>query len=156
MSFSYSQYLIECLILPVGIILFSLLLGCAGVLEFLRSDKFDKGIIIKAGVCLFICIFFLAINAGVLANGGIKLLADRENHTETVCGEIIAIDGMGRFQFPKMKSDYGYGKTNGVCISVGEIKLKAPTCGNLKVGDNVTVTFLPNSKYVLFIEKIED
>ena len=151
MSFSYSQYLIECLVFPILLIMFSLSLGCAGVLSFVHRNRGAAKIVIRGCLCLFVCVFFLGINIGILSNGGIALILDRGHHAETVYGEITNIEGMGRFQFPKMKSEYGYGETNGVFITVEGLKLKAPVHGELKVGDTVMIKYLPNSKYIIAI-----
>ena len=84
------------------------------------------------------------------------MVYERENAAITVSGKIEKITELDENCFPRIKSDYEYSGANGVEFKIGTAICIGAAPGELEVGDNVTVTFLPNSKYVLFIEELGD
>ena len=158
MFFDYSQYVRGCLILPLIISLFFLVVLISCIIQ-LVGIRFDNRIsyvdIAKMVLTVSVCVFFLCMNIGRLLHGGIHLIYEREQDAIEIHGEITNISGPGRFSFPEMKSDYGYGETNGVQFTINGIPCTAIVQGFLKVGDNVTVVYLPQSGYILSISLLE-
>ena len=117
---------------------------------------------------VFICIFGLVfgsftfcMHGGCLINGGIYLIYEKEVDAIEIQGEILGIDELSEFSFPRTLSrEYGYGEATGVQITINDSQCSAPgivvSTLDLKVGDYVKVTYLPKSGYVLSIYKIED
>ena len=154
MLFDYSQYLRGCLVIPLFVSLFFLhfLLSILGrfLTTFVRGTVNLKEIV-SLGIAVLVCAFFLCMNVGRLLHGGVHLFYERVSDAITVQGEISAINDLGRYSFPEMKNEYGYEETNGVQFVIGEVVCTAPTNGVLDVGDYVTVTYLPQSSYILSI-----
>ncbi len=82
------------------------------------------------------------------------MLNEKETDAVEMQGYISDIRGLGRFAFPKLKSDYGYGETNGVEFTINGVQCTAIVKGSLEVGDYVSVVYLPKSGYVLFIAEV--
>lgn len=104
---------------------------------------------------LLVCGFFLCMNVGRLLHGGIHLIYEREADAIELQGEISEIRGLGRFSFPELESEYGYGETNGVQFTIDGIECSAIVQGSLEVGDQVIVVYLPKSGYILSIAESE-
>ena len=98
-----------------------------------------------------VCAFFLCTSVGRLLHGGIHLVYERESNVVEFQGEILEIKELGRCSFPELKSEYGHDEKNGVLFVIDGVECTAVTRGTLEVGDNVTVSYLPQSGYVLSI-----
>ena len=115
------------------------------------QQKLSSRDVINILLAVLVCGFFLCMNVGRLLHGGIHLTYERESNAVELQGEILEIKELGRYSFPKLKTEYGYGETNGVQLVIDGVECTAVTRGILEVGDNVTVTFLPQSGYILSI-----
>ena len=154
MYFEYSQYVGGCLILPLLVSLSALgmLIGAIGhFVTVIRRQKLSFDKILNLALAVLVCGFFLCMNLGRLCYGGIHLLYERETQAITFTGEISEMKELDRYSFPELKNDYGYGETNGVELTIGNVKCAAVTAGQFEVGDEVTITYLPQSGYVLSI-----
>lgn len=156
MYFEYSQYVRSCLILPLFVTVFFLIILFSCISQFFGM-RFHNNIhsidIAKLLLTVLVCTFFLCMNIGRILHGGIHLIYERDSDAIEIQGEISNIEELGRFSFPELKTDYGYGETNGVQFTINGIKCSAALQGNLNVGDNVTVIYLPQSGYILSIVK---
>lgn len=158
MNFEYAQYVRGCLIVPLGIVLFTLCLFIPEILHFI-TDLIKHSINTKSVVTFLIAVlffgFFLCMNLGRVLHGGIHLICEKEEHAVELQGEILEIKPLGKFSFPELKTEYGYEKANGVQFIVNGIACSAPIQGSINVGDYVTIVYLPKSGYVLSINKTE-
>lgn len=159
MFFSYNQYVRGCFTIPVVTILFSGVAFISALLSFARKT-YKKEIsisnIVSNILIVSVIIFFIAMSAGRLSHGGYYLASESESDAVEIRGYIVTIKNLGRFEFPELKSDYGYGEDNGVQLTIGDIQCSAPVCGDFAVGDYVAVVYLPKSGYVLSILLCED
>ena len=154
MQFAYSQYVEGCLILPLLVSLSALTVIILAIWRFvtvINRHKISTGNIINLTLAVLVCGFFLCMNFGRLFCGGIHLIYERESQAIEFTGEISEIKELGRYSFPELSNGYGYSETNGVQLTIGNVKCTAVTRGQLEVGDKVTVTFLPQSGYILMI-----
>lgn len=154
MHFEYTQYVRGCLIIPISVSLFALSMCVSAVSHLITvtiQQKSTSRDIVNFLLTMLVCSFFLCINAGRLLYGGIHLIYERESNAVEVQGEILEIRELGRCSFPKLKTEYRHNETNGVQFLIDGIECAAVTRGTLEVGDNVTVTFLPKSGYILSI-----
>ena len=95
-----------------------------------------------------------SLNIGRLLHGGIYLITEREEDAVEISGTISSIENLSRFSFPELNKEYRSVQPNGAKIMVGDIPCVATSSGDFAVGDYVTVLYLPQSKYVLSIEKV--
>ena len=154
MHFEYTQYVRGCLIIPIFVSLFALSMLISIASHFLTGiiqQKLSSRDVINLMLAVLVCSFFLCMNVGRLLYGGIHLTYERESNAVELQGEILEIKKLGRYSFPEFKTKYGYGETNGVQFVIDGVECTAVTRGTLEVGDNVTVTFLPKSGYILSI-----
>lgn len=154
MHFEYTQYVRGCLIIPIFVSLFALSMLISTASHFVTvmiQQKLSSRDVINLLLAVLVCSFFLCMNVGRLLHGGIHLTYERESNAVELQGEILEIKELGRYSFPELKTEYGYGETNGVQFVIDGVECTAVTRGTLEVGDNVTVTFLPQSGYILSI-----
>lgn len=154
MCFEYSQYVRGCLGIPASVAIFAaimLALESASFIKHFISHNVHLCDVMKYVLLLIGCLFFLCMNVGRLIHGGIYLLKERESDAIVIQGQITEIEGLGRFAFPELKSQYGYGETNGVQVTINGIQCQMPVKGSFEVGDYVVVSYLPQSGYVLSI-----
>ena len=154
MHLEYTQYVRGCLIIPISVSLFALSMLISTASHFVTvmiKQKLSSRDVINLLLAVLVCSFFLCMNVGRLLHGGIHLIYERESNAVELQGEILEIKELGRYSFPELKTEYGYGETNGVQFVIDGVECTAVTRGTLEVGDNVTVTFLPQSGYILSI-----
>lgn len=154
MQFEYAQYVSGCLVLPISVSLFMLPILVFAVLH-LTTGIIHREISSRdvAGFLLavLVCGFFLCMNVGRLLHGGIHLIYERESDAVEFQGNILEINELGRYSFPELESEYGHGDKNGIQILIDGVECTAIARGELAVGDNVTISYLPRSRYVLSI-----
>ena len=159
MVFSYNQYARGCLIVPAVILLSSvvaLISASFSCIKKIIDGNTATSITIRDVLIIVIVSFFMSMSIGRLLNGGYCLVSESESDSVEIRGRIVKIENLGRFEFPELKSDYGYGEDNGVRFTIGDIQCSAPVSGDLEVGDYVAVVYLPKSGYVLSIFPCED
>ncbi len=100
---------------------------------------------------LSVCCFSYYYHGAQLISSGIYLISEKESDAIEIHGTIEEIYGLDDLEFPRLKSEHGRGEPNGVCFVINDIKCKAITRGDFKVGDTVIIQYLPKSKYVLAI-----
>ena len=113
-----------------------------------RKNGFHLLMLIGLGIVV-------AVQIGVLYNGGIYLREEKESDAIEMQGEITSIKGLGQFSFPRMHSDYDEEENTGYKFIINGVQCKFVAKGSLEVGDYVTVKYLPKSGYVLYIAEID-
>jgi len=154
MNFEYTQYVRGCLIIPVFVSLFALPMIVSAVVDLITviiHQKLSSRAVVNFLFSVLVCGFFLCMNAGRLLHGGIHLIYEKESDAVEVQGKILEIKELGRYSFPELETEYESSETNGVQFLIDGVECTAVTRGALEVGDNVTVTFLPKSGYILSI-----
>jgi len=98
-------------------------------------------------------------DAGQLSHGGIYLLWERESDAVGMQGKITEITELSQYSLPRIECDYyedlKYGDPKGYEFTINGIQCIAPVKGSLKVGNYVSVTYLPKSGYILYIDQVE-
>lgn len=159
MVFSYSQYVRGCLIVPAVILLSSVVALISASFSCIKKiiDSNETFLSLMRDILIIIVVsFFMSMSIGRLLNGGYCLASESESDSVEIRGRIVKIENLGRFEFPELKSDYGYGEDNGVRFTIGDIQCTAPVNGNFSIGDYVIVVYLPRSGYVLSISPCEN
>ena len=159
MYFNHAGYVQECLYMPL-FLLMVLLLGIVSLVVWSIAHgkmNFRKKILLLINL-LWISIF-LGIATGQLSHGGIYLLEEKETDAVKMQGYISEIKEFSDFSIPIIECDYyenmKYGDPNGYEFTINGIQCTAPVKGLLKSGDYVSVTYLPKSRYILYIDKVE-
>ena len=119
-----------------------------------RGKTFRKRI--KIWILTLFFIFVMVQYVSVIVSGSYHLLYEREHDAVTVSGQITEIAPTNRF--PTFSADYANSEeitSSGVDITVDGKALKGHNCiyAGYSKGDSVTVTYLPNSGYILKIVK---
>lgn len=156
MYFEYTDYVMGCMVLPICVILFAVAFFIFALIHELAAIKqsgFSYRKLVHIVLALLVCGFFFLLNIGRLFHGGFYLVAERENDAVIMQGAISDINDLNRFSFPELKNVYRDGQPNGAQLVINGITCIAISSGDLEVGDFVTVTYLPRSKYILSIEK---
>ena len=144
---------------------FPLFMGCMLCLLLVYSGKLLKKCIqnrethikrILEAVLPFGMSVVMIIFAGImpLCNGGIYLLIENEEDSETLCGSIESIETVDDPLYGQT-SAYEFVINNTVCTAIYVPTDKSPAETPFKVGDYVEVHYLPRSGYILSIEEIE-
>ena len=160
MYFDYAGYVRECFDIPTK----GLVLNFLGIITLIII-AFRKEIAFYGKRILLIFIFIGAIesicqNVGQLYHGGIYLAEEVASDAVYMQGVIVEIKPLDIYSIPIIECDYynnpKYGDPNGYVFSINGIQCTAPTNGSLQVGDYVEVTYLPKSRYILYIDKTEE
>ncbi len=159
MYFDYEAYKAYCFESPMEFgLFFSVFI--VGQILYCIILAIKKKLVRKDVVSLCIGVLVLGlivcINAGVLLYGGIYLYQEEEADAVEMQGEITDIKGLGQFVFPSVKDGYGHEEKYGYEFTINGIKCMAVRKGSLKVGDYVTVRYLPKSGYILYIAETEE
>ncbi len=155
MNFSYTMYQKGCFIVPMVLVVFALIIVSSVIVSVFKKSsqkKYKKGQIFYVFVLLF-CVYMIVMSVGKLASGGIFIMLDKEKNAVELTGKIDEIKNINEFKIPLFKTGYEYGETSGVEITIGETIIKGPGCisNYVKLGDEVTIVYLPNSGYILNI-----
>ena len=157
MNFDYNLYKTYCYesqIFGVLVFSFGIILAIISLVQALRKNKNLKKAFISGffilGYALIVC-----INIGQLLHGGVYLRDEKETDAIEMQGEISDIIGLSEFSFPVVKGNYLHEEKNGYEFTVNGVKCQAVLKGTLEVGDYVSVTYLPKSGYILYIDKVE-
>ncbi len=159
MYFDYYGYVRECLEMPLYVlVIFFLSIGV--IFAILSKKKISREKLIYLPIALVGWGIFLWIVIGQLSYGGIYLVVEKEAAAIQTKGYIEKIAEVGIASFPRMECDYydnlKYGDPYGYEFTINGIQCTAPTNGSLQVGDYVEVTYLPKSRYILYIDKTEE
>ena len=93
-----------------------------------------------AGIFLLAALAFMHI--GVLRSGGIHLLTEREHDAQTASGKIERVQQLTEWQF---YNKYG----DAVSFEIDGERYRVFSLGDAEDGDEVEITYLPESRYVL-------
>ena len=154
MQFSYSQYLRGCLVIPILVSVFALCALTPSAFRCISSvfrHKFSSREASSLASTALILFLICGTHIGQLLHGGIHLIYERESDAVEFQGEIAEIRELREYAFPRLKTEYGEGSRNGVEFVIDGIECSAPTSGTLRVGDYVTVRYLPECGYILSI-----
>ena len=162
MYFDYAGYVRECLNIPledlISIILGTLAAIIVGI-SMRRTLRTLPGIRLIILIVVLGTIESMYLYIGRLSYGGIYLLREKESDAVEMQGEITEITGLNYYSFPRIECDYydnlKYGDPTGYEFTINGIQCTAPVKGSLKVGNYVSVTYLPKSGYILYIDMVE-
>lgn len=155
--YDYSMYYEGCFVFPtIFLIIAIIILSCAS-LQFVKSaisHQVNTKTIATSLISILICGFLIVLNGSRIIHGGIYLTNEKERDAITCDGRITQINKLDIFEFPELETETDSSLdniTNGVQFIVDEMACVAITKGPFEVGDAVTVTYLPKSRYVLAI-----
>lgn len=158
MQFPYDQYLRTSLLFPlfmIGLALWGIVPGLVHIIYVvLHKQPWRVDNLVRVSSLLLLSGTFICVGAGRLMHGGIHLLYERESDAIMVQGEIEKIDNLNILAFPNLDCTYTDGNTHGVQITLKGVCYTAIEKGTLKIGDNVKINYLPQSGFILHIEKI--
>lgn len=158
MQFPYDQYLRTSLLFPlfmIGLALVGLIPGLVHIIYVVLHNQTRQAVnFVRFFSLLFLSFAFFCVGAGRLMHGGIHLLYERESDAIFVQGETEKIDHLNMLTFPNLDCTYTDGNTHGVHITLNGVCYTAIEKGTLKIGDNVIIEYLPQSGYILNIEKV--
>ena len=155
MTFSYFDYLINNLVLPVFALAFIAFPVCRMVVQVIRRVKNGESVSFgdASTVLVFLLMLVVAVILGniLFSSSGCYLISERPGDAVTTQGTIEQIQPLGIFESPKYTSNGE--SSNGYAITIDGVSCTAMAQGTLEVGDEVTVTYLPKSGFVLSIEE---
>lgn len=154
MSFDFETIKYAALIWPAvfGFIFLALLINSL-VLAFKGRRR---GMLVGGLISASIFAVALSIYVSFIIHGGFSLLLENEGDAVTVDGVISELEESALFTYPTHSADvegYGSGPSAGVDITIGELSLSGhgSIYHRFSTGDDVTVTYLPKSGYILSI-----
>ncbi len=159
MYFDFESYRAYCYEGPVttGLMFSIFVVACISSIVIQAVKK--KLILRNAIIYTFFMLAYLLIVRmciGQLLYGGVYLRYEKETDAVEIQGEITDIKGLEDFVFPTVKDGYGYEEKNGYEFTIDGVKCAANRKGSLKVGDYVTVKYLPKSGYILYIVETKE
>ena len=156
MNFDYNLYYRGCLIVPCVLIIFVVVVLVAAMVPFIKKlflHTVKPNDVVKLILLLLVCVILSFGKISILANGGLQLLNESESDAIILEGEIQEVVEIGGYFFPNFGSKYDEA-SNGFNLTINGTKCTMPIKGEFDVGDDVRVSYLPRSGYVLSIEKI--
>ena len=145
--------------MPVVILAILSIVIIKSIYSFIKNRGHNT-IIKRIALALFLVfsVYMIFDCTSKLASGGSSLIRENESYAIEINGEVEQISYIGKTKMPLFKTEYGYGEKSGVEISISGIVLKGPGCimAYVKVGDRVTVKYLPDSGYILSITNTEE
>ncbi len=162
MNFSYEQYLSHATLVPIITILFLIFLIISmidykNVIPFFKKImKREKIIWNKIGTKVFICFCItplLIMSIRALSQGGMDLIFENPEQRMETTGtiqNITLLDSSSGYKFPTDN-----GASFGVKLTIDDCHYTVISIDDLQIGDCVLLEYLPESKYVLTIQKIE-
>lgn len=160
--FAYDDYSRNNLIGPLLIIIFFGIIGIENIKSFplviknifeaIKSkEKYAVGDVIEEYFLniflMLVCVFFIFINTSILLNGGIYLITERETDAVYTQGVIQSIEQLPQYSAPKYQTNYG--TSFGVKVNINGNNYNIITTEEFEIGTNVTIKYLPKSKFVL-------
>lgn len=160
MTFSYSEYLEECLVFPAILtVLFLLLFGaCVYALFQAKRATKDRKLQIGASVVMLVLVLGLVLSQIYqIHNGGLQLLKESEGDAVVLRGvvqDIRVTEEASVIGWLAARTALGSRFMTAYEFQVDGMVCRAPRCGNLQVGDTVSIRYLPHSGFVLYLEQI--
>lgn len=156
MVFEYDIYYNQTFITPIISIVLLILWISFPIYNFIKTDKktdFPSAIVTLL-LFVFIGIFFMTMNIMSLINGGAYLCKEDSNDAIVESGIIENIcepsDDVSLFKV-RYNGHYRFGAD----VMIDGEEYFAVTCEGLEIGDYVEFEYLPNSKFILCIDKID-
>jgi len=155
MSFGYWEYFMNNLMLPV----FGLAFVAVPTFQLVRRQIEEwttgrKRVNWDGKALLFFLVMIVAavfLCKSLFLDGGIHLTYERPKHAVTVEGTLESIEKYSELRGIRYSA---YGETScGYAYTVDGTELTGMAKGTLEAGDEVTVTYLPKSGFVLSIEE---
>ena len=155
MTFAYWEYLFNNLILPVFALAFIAVPTFRLVMRLLEQYatgeqrvKWDGQSLIFFAAMLVVAVL---LGKNLITGGGIHLVTERPEAAVTVEGTLEEVKANSIWNGLRY-SAYGE-SSSGYTYTVNGQTLKGMAKGTLEAGDEVTVTYLPKSGFVLSIEE---
>lgn len=150
MTFPYFDYFFSNLVFPLLALVFVAVPVFKMLGRVLRQIANHEPVYFgdASSTVLFVCLLLVgAILIATLFNGGIHLIYERPDDAITVQGTIGDIQPCSILTSPKYFTTSE--NSNGYKLTVGDITCVIHSRGTLEVGDQVTVTYMPNSGFAL-------
>lgn len=162
MNFSYEQYLSSVTLMPISTILFLIFL-IISMIDYKNIVPFFKKIMKKEKIVwdrigtklfIFCCMTpLLIMSIRALSQGGIDLIFENPEQSIETTGIIQNITQQGSSSGYKFYTDSG--ASFGVKLTIDDCNYTIISIDDLQIGDCVVLEYLPESKFVLTIQKIE-
>ena len=154
MTFSYKIYWNACFVLPavlIGLTLILFILASYG--HWVKAARKTRRIyrIMEYVFCICITAFCISSQFRYLTNGGVYLLAEKEQDACIYTGIVESICEPSK-RFPGFKISHRYGAD----IVIDGEQFFAVTCGDIEEGDTVIIQYLPKSRFVLSIHEAQE
>lgn len=157
MTFSFSSYLLNNLMLPVFAIAFAAFPVCkmigriAG--QLVRGESVDFGD--AQAVLMFIALILLL---GILVNilisgGGLGLITERVDDAVSVEGTIEELRPGSIWKNPRYSTNGEV--SNGYTFVIDGVECFGMAKGSLEIGDTVTAAYMPKTGYILTISETD-
>lgn len=160
MQFAYVDYYRRCFADPMCTTIFFVIWLLIVSIPFFKSLLSREAGVKEIGhyaVGFLIGVYILSIGIGRLANGGIHLLYEKEADAVSVCGRMEQIEALNRFSFAQVGDmEYTQQGVYGIRVTIDGSRYTVIGLGDLQVGDTVRIVYLPESRYVLEIDKIDE
>ena len=155
MAFGYWEYVMYNLMLPVFALVFIAVPTFRLVMRLLEQYATGRQRVKWDGHSVLFFVIMVAVAVMLVANlitgGGIHLIYERPKAAVTVEATLEAVESKSVFSGIRY-SAYGE-SSSGYEFTVDGQTLTGMAKGTLEAGDEVTVTYLPKSGYVLSIEE---
>lgn len=156
MTFAYSEYLINNLVLPLFALAFIAVPVGRMIISVIGHAVRGEGVNFgdaKTVLLLILMIVVAVILCNILISGhGYCLIGERASDAVTAEGTIEQIQPLSIFSSPKYTASGE--SSNGYAITIDGTTCTSMALGTLEVGDQVTVTYMPNSGYILSIQEM--
>ena len=155
MSFGYWEYLFYNLILPVFGLAFIAVPTFRLVMRLLEQYATGKRRVNWDGHSILFFVVMVVVGVllakNLVTGGGIHLAYERPKAAVTVEGTLESVQPLSAWSGIRYMA---YGESSsGYEYTIGDLTLTGMAKGTLEAGDEVTVTYLPKSGFVLSIEE---
>ncbi len=145
MIFEYKEYLDGLFSFPLILFMIGIALFIVGILAIFKVVKINEKHRLIRIILIFALVVLFTIEPGIQLSKGIKLLSEKDEDTIKLSGSISSIDN------DKYSPRFYYDGNScfGSYITVNNTRVYIMDIGELEIGDQVTITYLPKSKIVL-------
>ena len=157
MYFEYNKYYDGCLVAPiigVAVILFFDVLACYAFIVNLGTVRLSFNDVFLYLLVILFMLYGLIMELKKIYKGGICLLHEKEVDAVRMHGYISEIKTLIETEGYWLPNMVGM-RSQGYRFIIDGVKCIAFTKGTLKAGDYVSVKYLPESRYILHISKIQ-
>lgn len=152
LEFLYRDYWTVTFLIPVIVLACAITVFCASIANFMKKSSRSKPKKRIPGFvfCLFVVCAVAFCELRFLCGGGWWLLTEKEHDAVSTSGMIEAINEPSE-DIPGFKINHNYGAD----IVIDGERYFAVTSGEFEVGDYITISYLPSSRFVLKIDYAE-